>query len=103
LAQKGEAVCPSSFSKSMAELRLEPSSQAWVFDLRLDADQASPVAQTVKNLLQCRTLGFNPWIGRIPWRRKWLPTLVFLPGEFQGQRRLAGYSPWGRKESDTTE
>ena len=38
-----------------------------------------------------------------PWRKKWQPTLVFLPGEFCGQRSLAGYSPWGRKESDTTE
>ena len=39
----------------------------------------------------------------IPWRREWLPTLVFWPGEFSGQRTLAGYSPWGRKESDKTE
>ena len=38
-----------------------------------------------------------------PWRRKWRPTPVFLPGEFQGQRSLEGYSPWGRKESDMTE
>ena len=38
-----------------------------------------------------------------PWRRKWPPTPVFLPGEFHGQRNLAGYSPWGGKESDTTE
>ena len=38
-----------------------------------------------------------------PWRREWQPTPVFLPGEFYGQRRLAGYSPRGRKESDTTE
>ena len=37
------------------------------------------------------------------WRREWQPTPVFLPGEFHGQRRLAGYSPWGPKESDTTE
>ena len=37
------------------------------------------------------------------WRRKWQPTPVFLPGEFHGQRSLVGYSPWGRKESDTTE
>ena len=37
------------------------------------------------------------------WRRKWQPTLEFLPGEFHGQRSLAGYSPWGHKESDTTE
>ena len=39
----------------------------------------------------------------IPWRREWLPTPVLLPGEFHGQRRLVGYSPWGRKESDVTE
>ena len=45
----------------------------------------------------------DPWVGKIPWRRKWQPTLVYLPGEFHGQRSLAGYSPWGRKESDTTE
>ena len=38
-----------------------------------------------------------------PWRRKWLPTPVFLPGEFRGQRSLVGYSPWGHKESDKTE
>ena len=37
------------------------------------------------------------------WRREWQPTPIFLPGESQGQRSLAGYSPWGRKESDTTE
>ena len=37
-----------------------------------------------------------------PWRREWLPTSVFLPGEFQGQGSLAGYSPWGHKESDPT-
>ena len=44
-----------------------------------------------------------PWVGKIPWRREWQPTPVFLPGEFHGQRRLVGYSPWGCKESDTTE
>ena len=44
-----------------------------------------------------------PRSGRFPWRREWLPTLVFLPREFHEQRSLAGYSPWGHKESDTTE
>ena len=44
----------------------------------------------------------DPWVGKIPWRRKWQPTPVFLPGESYGQRGLVGYSPWGRKESDTT-
>ena len=48
-------------------------------------------------------LGLVPGSGRFPWRRKWQPTPVFLPGESQGQRSLVGYSPRGRKESDTTE
>ena len=46
---------------------------------------------------------FNPWVGKIPWRRAWQPTPVFLPGEFHGQRSLVGYSPWGGKESDMTD
>ena len=46
---------------------------------------------------------FDPWVGKIPWRREWLPTLVFLPGGFHGQRNVLGYSPWDPKESDMTE
>ena len=64
---------------------------------------ASLMAQTVNKCLQGRRHRFNPWIGKIPWRRKWQPTTVFLPGEFHGQRILAGYSPRGCKASDTTE
>ena len=41
-------------------------------------------------------------VGKIPWRREWLPTPVFLPGEFHGQRSLVGYSPWSHKESGMT-
>ena len=53
---------------------------------------------------RCKRPGFDPWVGKISWRKKWKPTPVFLPGEVHGQRRLAGYySPWGRKESDMTE
>ena len=52
---------------------------------------------------QCRRCGFNPWVRKIPWRRKWQPTPVLLPGKSHGWRSLAGYSPWGCKESDTTE
>ena len=47
--------------------------------------------------------GFNPWVGKISWRRKWQPTPVFLPGESHGLISLVGYSPWGHKELDTTE
>ena len=49
---------------------------------------------------QCRRHGFNPWIRKIPWKRKWQPTPVFLPRRFHEQRSLAGYSPWGHKELD---
>ena len=47
--------------------------------------------------------GFDPWVGKIPWRRVWHPHPAFLPGELHGQRSLAGYSPRGHKELDTTE
>ena len=46
---------------------------------------------------------FNPWVRKIPWRRKWQPTPVFFPGKSYGQRSLEGYCPWGHKELDTTE
>ena len=52
---------------------------------------------------RCRRCGLGPWVGKIPWRRAWQPTTVFLPGEFYRQRSLAGYNPWGHKESDMTE
>ena len=47
--------------------------------------------------------GFDPWVRKILWRRKWQPTPVLLPGKFHGWRRLVGHSLWGHKESDTTE
>ena len=46
---------------------------------------------------------FHPWVGKIPWKRKWQPTAVFLLGKFHGQRSLTGYSPLGHKESDMIE
>ena len=55
---------------------------------------------------QCRRhkrCGFDSWVWKIPWRRKWQPIPVFLPGEPHGQESLVGYSPWGRKELDMTE
>ena len=64
---------------------------------------ASLVVQMVKNMpaiqeTWVRSLGWGD-----PWRRAWQPILVFLPGEFHGWSSLVGYSPWGHKESDTTE
>ena len=68
---------------------------------------ASHVALVVKNspanvgaLKRCR---FHPWVRKIPWRRAWQPTPVFLPRESLGLRNLAYYSPWGHKELDMTE
>ena len=45
---------------------------------------------------------FHSWVGMIPWRGKWQPTPVFLPGKFHREISLLGYSPWGHKELDTT-
>ena len=52
---------------------------------------------------RCRRFKFDPWVGKIPWRRKWQPALVFLLGKPHEQSSLAGYSPWDPKESDMTE
>ena len=67
---------------------------------------ASLMTQREKNppaKQETQEMGFNPWVGKIPWRRKWQPTPVFLPGKSHGQRSLVGYHPWGHKESDMPE
>ena len=61
------------------------------------------VASGEESTCQCRRLRFYPWVGKMPWKRKWHLTAVFLPGKCHGQRGLVGYSPWGHKELDTTE
>ena len=60
------------------------------------------MVQRLKRPPECQRPGFDPWVGKIPWRRKWQPTPVFLPGESHGWRSLVDYSPWGHKESDMT-
>ena len=68
---------------------------------------ASQVALMVKNLSanagDCKRREFDPWVGKIPWRRKWQSIAVFFPGKFHDQRSLVGYSPWDCKECDTAE
>ena len=61
------------------------------------------VKNSPANARRARETGLIPGLGRFPWRRKWPPTPVFLPGESHGQGSLVGFSPWGRKETDTTE
>ena len=53
--------------------------------------------------LQCGRPRFDPWVGKILWKQKWQPTPVLLPGKSHGWRSLVGYSPWGCRQSDTTE
>ena len=57
----------------------------------------------VKNLRAMRETWVQSQISKIPWKRLWQPTPLFLPGKFHGERSLAGYSPWDHKELDTTE
>ena len=57
----------------------------------------------IKNPPAMQETQVQSWVGKIPWRRKWQPTIVFLPGKSHGQRKLVGHSPWDRKESDSTE
>ena len=63
----------------------------------------SPWLRSRESTCHCKGYALNPWIRDIPWRRKFQPSLVFLPGKSHGQRSLVGYSPWGHKESDMTE
>ena len=71
------------------------------------AQRASQVALVVRNSPanagDLKDEGFDPWVGTIPWRKKWKPTPAFLPGESHEQGNLVGYSPLGHKESDMTE
>ena len=73
----------------------------------LDLGWGLLVTQTVEhppnNAGDVKRCGCDPWLRKIPWRREWLRIPVFVPGESHGQWSLAGYSPWGCKESDTTE
>ena len=72
--------------------------------LRWKKTWVSLVTHLVKNPpASRRPWVFDPWVRKIPWRREWQHTPVFLSGKFHGLRSLVGYSPWGRKESDMSE
>ena len=66
-------------------------------DICIPLADSFPGGSDGKHLLAMQRPGFDPWVGKIPWRRKWQPTLVFLPGKSHGQRTLVGYSTWGCK------
>ena len=75
----------------------------WTFLITDSVSLGFPGGANGRVCLQCGRPRLDPWVGKIPWRRKWQPTPVSLPGKFHGLRSLAGYSPWGHKELDTTE
>ena len=64
-----------------------------------DASSKEPTFQCRR----CKRHGFNPWVGKMPWKRARQPTPILLPGESHGHRSLVGYSLWGSKESDMPE
>ena len=66
------------------------------------ASEGCSVKDSACRCRRCKRRGFHPWARKIPCRRKWQPTPVFLPGKPHGQRSLEGYSPWDRKECNTT-
>ena len=80
----------------MLPVRCVPSSS---LDFPGGARGKEPACQCRRHR-RCR---FDPWVGKIPWRRKWQPTPVFLPRKSHGQRGLESYRPWVTQESDTTE
>ena len=94
------------FSDFTPEEILQSSTCHWSSTLLLERrvhTGAPLVAQWQRIHLPTRRCEFDPWVGKTPRKRKWKPSLVFLPGKSHGQRSLAGYSPWGPKELDSTE
>ena len=92
--------CPTSAGQKVAE----ENHSLRIACLTLNSGPLISGGSVVKeSACQCRRHGFSPWVGKIPWRRKWQPTPVLLLGKPHGQRSLAGYSPGVCKESDTTE
>ena len=88
---------------------LKSRSRSHEFTTRKDVTTVRGVRMWKNNSLKIRIsrshrrCEFDPWVGKIPLRRAWQPTPIFLSGESHGERSLEGYSPWYHTESDTTE
>ena len=91
----------SSFCFLLLRLEIQVLGPSLYFCLTNEFQWTSQMAEWWRICLPSRRYGFDPWVRKIPWRRKWQRILVFLPGKSHGQRALVGYSPWGRKELDT--
>ena len=76
--------------KFLAHILLKPSFKDFEHNL---APRRGSGKELTCQCRRCRRHGFNPWVRKIPWRRKWQPTPIFLPGKFHKERSLVGYSP----------
>ena len=88
---------------SLCSSTLFPNSGSLLITNALNSYLVSYFCQVVKSLPAMLETQVDPWVRKIPWRRKWKPTPVSLSGKSHGQRNLVGCSRWGRKESSTTE
>ena len=88
-----EASPPTASGKMCQEDKLSAASHTW------GLPRWHSGKESARQCRRCKRCGFDPWDGKIPWRRKWQPLPVFLPGEFHGQRSLLDYSPWGRSQT----
>ena len=94
--------------RALSQTQITLNNRAWLPTSHsyLLRDTAPGGTSGKESACQCRRhkrYSFDPWVGKIPWSRKWPPTPVFLPGKSHGQSSLVGYSPQGSKESDMTE
>ena len=98
---ENEPIWSSSRTRSLREMspRFPPHPSLFLSipHLPLGRKQTCPWLSRSRICLQGRRHRFDPWVRKIPWRRKWQPTPVFLPGKSHGQRSLVGYSTWGLK------
>ena len=83
--------------------RWQECTELYTKDLNNPDNHDGVITHLEPDVLECRRPGFNPSVGKVPWRRKMAPTPVLLPGESHGGRSLVGYSPWDPKELDMTE
>ena len=102
----GKKIKITAFNNTLSSLTIQLKSETWKSaDIKLLVNLNYAYTTVVKQC-QCRRRkrhGFHPWVVKIPWRRKWQPTPVFLLWKSHGQRNLASCSPWGGKESDRIE
>ena len=88
------------------ECQSHSSFSLWIFSSALGTKGFPSDSVVKESACQYRRhgrCGFNPWVRKMAWKRKWQPTPVFLPGKSHGQRSLVGYCPWGCKELDVTD